>query len=60
MIRLVLKLAILVALVVLALWLYHRFEPGIVHAVHSHGLAPAISRLGRNLASRVARTARGR
>ena len=50
MIRLVLKLAVLVVLVVLAVWLYHHFGPDIVHAAHVHGLAPTLSHLGRHLA----------
>ncbi len=56
MIRLAMKLVVLVVLVVLAVWLYHRFEPDFVHAAHVHNLVPALSHLGRHLA----KTARGR
>ena len=56
MIRLALKLAVLVVLVVLGLWLYHHFESGIAHAAHVHGVTPTLSHLGRHLA----RTALGR
>ena len=55
MIRLAVKLAILVVLVVLAIGLYHHLAAGVVHAVHSHGLAPALSHLGRDAASRLAK-----
>jgi hypothetical protein len=56
MIRLAIKLAVLAVLVVLAVSLYHRFEPDFVHAAHMHILVPALSHLGRHLA----RTMRGR
>ncbi|MDA8358860.1 MAG: hypothetical protein M0Z95_21765 [Actinomycetota bacterium] len=50
MIRLLVKLAVLVAVIVVAVWLYHHFAPGVVHAVHDveHIGEPILSHLHRD------------